>query len=110
MQFSAEVTDSFTMVNLEGRLDTNTSPEAQSGFDGLVAEGAKAIVVDVSALAYVSSAGLRVFLATAKKIAAGGGQFRLFGLNETVQEVFDISGFSTLLSVYSSRGDAVEGL
>ena len=99
-----------TIVQLEGSLDSNTSPQAQQAIDGILAGGAKKLVVDFSKLDYISSAGLRVLLGTAKKLTASAGTLRLFGLNESVREVFQISGFSTILAVARTEEDALRGL
>jgi anti-sigma B factor antagonist len=98
-----------TIVQLDGNLDTNTAPDAQVHFDGLANGGQTRIVVDFGSLNYISSAGLRVLLATAKKLKGMGGQLRMFGLNDTVHEVFEISGFSTIFSVFTTEAEALEG-
>jgi anti-sigma B factor antagonist len=98
-----------TIVQFEGNLDTNTAPDAQGHFDALTEGGQVKLVVDFSTLNYISSAGLRVLLATAKKLKGLGGQLRMFGLNDTVQEVFEISGFSTIFSVFATEAEALEG-
>ena len=59
---------------------------------------------------YVSSAGLRIFLATAKKITASGGVLKLCGANDVVQEILDISGFSTILDVKKTEEEALSAL
>lgn len=97
------------IVAIAGKLDSVTSPKAQQTFDGILAAGARKLAVDFSALDYISSAGLRVLLGVAKQLSARGGALRTFGLNETVREVFDISGFSTILSVFPKEADALNG-
>jgi anti-sigma B factor antagonist len=99
-----------TIVALAGQLDSNTSPAAQVAVDEILASGVKKLAVDFTALAYISSAGLRVLLGAAKKLSAAGGELRLFGLNASVKEVFDISGFSTILAVFATEADAVRGI
>jgi anti-anti-sigma factor len=99
-----------TVVALVGSLDSNTSPEAQQALDAILAGGGKKIVVDFTALDYISSAGLRVLLGAAKKLSGADAALRLFGLNETVREVFQISGFSTILAVSATEADALKGL
>ncbi len=99
-----------TVVALAGNLDSNTSPEAQQALDAILAGGSRKIVVDFTALDYISSAGLRVLLGAAKRLGGAEGGLRLFGLNETVREVFHISGFSTILSVSATEADALKGL
>jgi anti-anti-sigma factor len=100
---------SVTIVAITGNLDSNTSPQAQQALDAILAGGAKKVAIDFSALDYVSSAGLRVMLGTAKKLTATGGALRTFGLNASVREVFDISGFSTILAVYANEAEALKG-
>jgi len=97
------------VLKFEGNLDTSTAPEAESTINGLLDGGAVKILINFENLNYISSAGLRVLLATAKKLKAASGNFKICGLNETVQEVFDISGFSTILSVATSEEDALSG-
>jgi len=99
----------FTVVSPRQRLDTGAAPDAQRQLSVLLDRGVRQLVVDFSDVAYVGSAGLRVLLATAKRLRAAGGDLRVCCLNETVREVFDISGFSELLPVFASAGDAVAG-
>src|SRR3982751_842729 len=103
MEISTRQQGDARIVVLAGHLDSATSPKAQQELDALVAGGAHKIAVDFSALDYISSAGLRVLLGVAKKVSAKGGALRTFGLNQTVKEVFDISGFSTILPVFPSE-------
>ena len=65
------------VLQFDGRLDTKTSPDAQTALDGLIGEGVQKILVDFEELDYVSSAGLRVLLSTAKQLSRSGGELRL---------------------------------
>jgi len=107
MNISTRTQQDVTVVAIAGKLDSNTSPEAQQALDGIVAGGARTVVVDFTALDYISSAGLRVLLGTARRLRGSGGALRLFGLNETVREVFEISGFSTILAVFPTEAAAL---
>ena len=109
MQISTEQGEGFTIIAFEGNLDTNTAPDAQAQLDGLIEGGATKLLVDFASLNYISSAGLRILLATTKKLNPVGGSLRLCGLNETVTEVFEISGFSTIFQVFNERSEALEG-
>jgi len=109
MNVTTRTQNGVTLVGFAGNLDSNTSPEAQRALDAILAGGGKKMVVDFTALDYVSSAGLRVLLGTAKRLNGAGGGLRLFGLNETVKEVFDISGFSTILDVFATEAEALKG-
>jgi anti-sigma B factor antagonist len=110
MDVSTRTEQDVTIIAFAGNLDSNTSPVAQQAIDGILTGGAKKMVVDFSALDYISSAGLRVLLGAAKKLNGSGGALRLFGLNETVREVFEISGFSKILTVRATEAEAREGL
>ena len=109
MQILSESVDNVTVVRLEGNLDTNTSTDAQNFVNKAIDDGAAKIVVSLEKVDFVSSAGLRVLLVTAKKLGGTGGSLRVCGLNETVTEVFEISGFSTILSVFPSETEALSG-
>ena len=109
MDITTRTRNDVTVVAFAGNLDSNTSPQAQQALDGILAGGGRKMVVDFTALDYISSAGLRVLLGAAKRLSGAGGALRLFGLNETVREVFDISGFATILAVFPTEADALKG-
>lgn len=109
MHITTRTERDITIVAIAGNLDSNTSPQAQQAFDTVLAGGGRKVAVDFTALDYISSAGLRVLLGTAKRLSAAGGALRLFGLNETVREVFEISGFSTILAVFPTEAGALQG-
>ena len=97
------------VVEIEGNLDTNTSPNAQERIDQLIQAGAIKILFDFEKVNYISSAGLRVLLATAKLLRKEGGDLRLCNMNHNVQDVFEISGFSSILKVFDNKDDAIDG-
>lgn len=97
------------VVSLRGRLDTNNSPKVREALDKAVDDGARKLLLDFNAVDFVSSAGLRVLLAMAKRLKGDGGGLRVCGLNDTVQEVFEISGFDAILEVFGDRDAALEG-
>jgi len=108
MTITDEIVEGGTVAHLEGNLDTGTAPETQAHFDGLIADGTSTLVADFSAVDFVSSAGLRVLLATAKKLRPNGA-LRLYGLNTAVREVFDVSGFSTIIPIFDDQAAALAG-
>ena len=97
------------VVLIEGEMDTNTSPEAQSHLNELRSSGSQKLLLNFEKLDFISSAGLRVLLATAQTLKSEGGEMKVCNLNPDVKEVFDISGFSTLLQVYETEGLALSG-
>jgi anti-sigma B factor antagonist len=94
------------LIYLIGSLDTNTSPNAEAKFKELLDGNTRKIVVNLEQLEYISSSGLRVLLWTAKKLKASGGDLRLCHSNDIVQEVFDISGFSSILNIFQTEEEA----
>lgn len=84
-------------LKISGRLDTTTAPELESELDSFISE-AKALVFDMNELEYISSAGLRVIL-KAQKIMNTQGSMKLIGVNESVLEVFEITGFTDILTI-----------
>lgn len=83
---------------LDGRLDTNTAPELEAAFKQEAAD-TKAVVLDLSKLAYLSSAGLRVVLTIQKTMKSVNGSLVVKNVNETIMEVFEITGFSDILTI-----------
>lgn len=84
-------------LTLSGRVDTVTAAELEAAIF-TDANGIAAVILDMAALEYMSSAGLRVLLAAQKRFAAGGG-VTVRRPNETVAEVLDMTGFSDILTV-----------
>jgi len=107
MKIETRESQGIQIIACEGNLDTNTSPEAESKINELIDAGNQKLLVNFEQLNFISSAGLRVLLATVKKLNASGGDLRICSLNATVQEVFDISGFVTILSVKSTEEEAL---
>ncbi|MBQ6026790.1 MAG: STAS domain-containing protein [Lachnospiraceae bacterium] len=84
-------------VYLEGRLDTVTAPQFESELKNAI-EGISTLSIDCGKLEYVSSAGLRVLL-SAHKIMSKQGSMVVKNLTEEVKEIFDITGFSDILTI-----------
>lgn len=93
MNITESKINSATVLTPSGRLDGLTSPALEKRVDALLAAGTRQLVFDCGQLLYASSAGLRVFLATAKKFKSAGGQAAFAALTPAVHEVFELSGF-----------------
>ncbi|MDD5049509.1 MAG: STAS domain-containing protein [Methanoregulaceae archaeon] len=98
---------SATIVSLSGRMDASSSPAAEAVLSRLIGAGERRIVVDMSDLDYISSAGLRVMLASLKRLREDGGQLLLAGLKPEIKNIFEIAGFQRIFSIYPSPEDAV---
>ncbi len=84
-------------IALEGRLDTTTSPELESALSTAL-DDVDSLIMDFGELAYLSSAGLRVLLSTQKRMNKQGSM-TVKNVNETIMEVFDITGFTDILTI-----------
>ena len=88
--------EALTLI-VSGRLDTQTAPELESELDAVL-PGLKELTFDMTNLEYVSSAGLRVIL-KAQKVMNTQGSMKLTGVNDSIMEVFDITGFLDILTI-----------
>jgi len=95
------------IVMFEGELDSNSAQQAESQLVQLLNSGVSKLVINFENLDFISSAGLRVLLATAKQLKVKNGALRICNLNETVNDVFEVSGFSSILKVLRSEVEAV---
>ena len=96
MTVSKEVNGTSMLISVEGRLDTTTAPQLDAEIKPL--EGITELVIDFAKLQYISSAGLRVLLAT-QKVMSKQGSMKLINVSEAVMEIFDVTGFSDILVI-----------
>lgn len=108
MKLTSKDVGDVKVVSVWGNLDTNTSPDAEEFFNDLVTAGAAKILLNLGDLNFISSAGLRVLLALSKQLRGGAGELRLCALNNNVKDVFEISGFSTILGIYEGEDEALD--
>ncbi len=97
MNIQKNVNGTTLEVAVEGRLDTTTAPKLEEELRSIVV-GITGLVFDFEKLEYISSAGLRVLLAM-QKIMNKQGEMRLKNVDETVMEVFEVTGFADILSI-----------
>ena len=110
MDIHEERKDGFLVLGLEGRLDAVSSKMFEEKVLALVDGGERRIVIDLSRLDYVSSAGLRVFLVASKRLTPVGGKVVLCSVQEPVKQVFDIVGFYSIFSILNSKDEALNSL
>lgn len=109
MEITETQINSTTVLALSGRLDGLASPVVDQKIEALLAAGVRSVAFDCSGLAYVSSAGLRSFLTAAKKMKTAGGRTSFAALTPAVHEVFELSGFLTVLAIYPTAAAAANG-
>lgn len=84
-------------IAISGRLDTSTAPKLEAAIKDDIG-GIRNLIIDVKDLDYISSAGLRVLLSTQKKMNQQG-KMKVVNVNETVMEIFEITGFTDILTI-----------
>ena len=97
MTINKNLNGSVLTLALEGRLDTTTAPELEAELKQSLS-GVTDLTFDFSKLEYISSAGLRVLL-SAQKIMNRQGSMKLTKVNETIMEIFEVTGFSDILTI-----------
>lgn len=110
MDIHEERNSGFLILNLSGRFDASGSRLFEEKILGLIGGGETRFVIDLSQLNYINSSGLRVFLAASKRLDSAGGKVVLCSLQEPVKEVFEIVGFYSILSILSSKDEAMNSL
>jgi len=90
----------------EGRLDSNTIAAAEADMFSYLEKGETKVVLDLSGLDYISSSGLRLVLMMGKRLSLKGGKLALCSLKPNIREVFEISGFISILTVVGTRAEA----
>ncbi len=107
MEIIEQQQDDAWIFHIDGRLDSNTAPALETTVFRAIENGARQMVLDFEELAYISSAGLRVILKTAKDLKRQDGALILCAMQDYVREVFEISGFDTFLPIVSTTGEAL---
>ena len=122
MEIGERKTADIVTLSLCGKLDSTTAKTFEDAILGRIESGNRRLVIDLSQLDYISSAGLRVFALAGKRLKSTNGKLVLCGFKKTipyytlnripdpVREVFDTSGFSLIFPSYGSHDDAIEAL
>lgn len=107
MHFTGTKNGGSLVLTVTGRMDALNAQEFEAECLRWLEAGEKRLVVDMSGLDYISSAGLRSILAAAKKLKAQGGDLAFCALTGIVAEVFAVSGFAKLLPVFATLDEAL---
>jgi len=108
LALSDRTIDDVTIVDLDGKMNTSTSPDADAFLSQLIVGGSNKVLLNMNGVDYISSSGLRVVLATGKKLGGTGGKLAFCSLNPSVGEVFRVSGFNSIFSVFDSEQEALD--
>jgi anti-sigma B factor antagonist len=96
-----------TIFRLAGRLDSGSSPELDKQIVQTIENGFRNIILDCQKLDYITSAGLRVVVKTAKKLKPEAGRIVLCAMADYVKEVFEIAGFDSFLPILPTLEDGI---
>jgi anti-anti-sigma factor len=97
------------VLSINGRIDTATAPELEKAINNRIEAGDRKILLGFAQVSYISSGGLRVLLATAKKLKNPGDKFGICCLSPEVHKILKLAGFTSIFSIYSSEGEALAG-
>ena len=92
---------------IAGRIDTATAPELEQHINKVIEQGSRRVLLNFAGVSYISSGGLRVLLATAKKLKSPEDKFGICGLSPEVQKILKLAGFTSIFSIYPSEGEAL---
>ena len=98
------------IVKTEDRIDGANAREFQVDLEAAIDPDDRGLVLDLEQLSYVSSAGLRVILLTAKTLRKQNGKLAVCSLSDSVREVFEISGFDKIIPVHDNQAEAAAAL
>jgi len=101
------VNEDVVILKMDGKLDAVSSVEVEKAFNEVISDGHKKIVINMSGVSYISSAGLRVLLVAAKNIREIDGKIIISSMINSVKKVFEISGFSTIFTIVENDEEAI---
>jgi anti-sigma B factor antagonist len=95
-------------LHIKGYLDAHTAPELEGALQSLVDEGRYKIIVNFTELAYISSAGLGVFMGFIEDVRENNGDIKLTNMTPKIYRVFDLLGFPTLYEIFDDEKEAID--
>ena len=110
MEITQKEENGIVSVEIKGRLDADSSAEAENVVKDALGGETKRLLFNLEGLEYLSSAGLRVLLSAAKEMRRRDGKIVLCALNEFVKEIFEVSGFQSLIPIADSVESGIEVL
>ena len=108
LQIDLEEIENKMILRLDGRLDAATTPILERKIHSLIDEHHHKILLDFFHVDYLSSAGMRLLLATSKNLKSKKGALLLFSINEEVLEIIKLAGFEKILQIFESEQEAIQ--
>ena len=110
MNISTRKNAEILIIDIEGKLDTQTSDQALVELTRCLEHRPVSVLISLALLDFISSAGLRVILRIAKNVRENGAELRISGARGVVKEVLEISGFDSLLDLCEDEAQAIKSL
>ncbi|HEY4855669.1 MAG TPA: STAS domain-containing protein [Xanthobacteraceae bacterium] len=110
MEIAEHQADNITIVEIKGRIDSNSAKTFGEKLTSLIGAGQARLIVDLKNIVYISSAGFRALLVAGRCAEETNGTFALCGLSGEVQRLFDLGAFTDLFVIYTSREEGVTRL
>ena len=107
MDVTTEREDGVLTARVEGRIDGTTAVDFGEAIRTAMEEDDRGVVIDCGKLSFISSAGLRIVLMTAKALRGRNTGFALCAMSEPIRDVFRISGFDTIVAIHPTRAEAL---
>ncbi len=109
MEIKTERQNGTLIAKVEGRVDSANAREFENALSSAISDDDTYVIADFEGLSYISSSGLRVILLIAKTLRSRNAKFALCSLSGPIGEVFKISGFDKIISIYGSQAEALAG-
>jgi anti-sigma B factor antagonist len=107
MQISTKSKDDVYIIEISGRMDSISSKEIEANLNDMIEHNRDKIIIDLGAVEYISSVGLRVLLAALKKEKERDGSIKLASLQPFVRDIFKMTGFDRIFSISSDQEEAI---
>ncbi len=107
MEVNEKEQDGVIILELKGRLDSNTSDGFGEKLLNLIQAGENRLVLDLGGVDYISSAGLRVIIKSVKELKRNDGQLHLCSMKDYIREIFDLSGIATILPIHPTLEESL---
>lgn len=110
MEINTSTLDEITAVAVKGRVDSTSANGLKDQLGEIIRSGSTRVVIDLKDVSYISSAGFRTLLITARTVEQVSGRLVLCGLAAEVRRLFDIAAFTELFTILANRDEAVNAL
>lgn len=107
MDINVDYNDKVGLISIKGELDAISSPDLAKVFSDQIAQGYTKFVVDLKDLLYSSSAGIRIFLGSARDARQKGGDLRLAAVQPQVNKIFNLSRFDKVVKIFNTCDEAI---